>query len=69
MAVVITIGGMTCGGCVTSVKNALARASIADATVELGKARLSTGDEATVKRAREAIEKAGFDVREITPSA
>lgn len=57
-AIEIPIDGMTCGGCVTSLKKVLAREGLEDVTVELGIARLvREGDTA---RVRAAIEKAGF---------
>lgn len=62
MAIVIAIEGMTCGGCVNAVRNALGRAGVTTAAVEVGKATLEPGDDEadTVARARTAIERAGF---------
>jgi copper chaperone CopZ len=62
MSIVIAVEGMTCGGCVSAVRNALARAGVATSAVEVGRATVEPGaDEAeTVARARAAIERAGF---------
>lgn len=60
MSIEIAVGGMTCGGCVSSLRKALEREGLAGFTVELGVARVA-GEE-DVPRARVAIEKAGFTV-------
>ena len=60
----IRIGGMTCGGCVASVKRALGRLPLEhEPDVEIGSARVAY-DESELSRATiiEAIEDAGFDV-------
>lgn len=60
------IDGMTCGGCVVSVKRVLERvAGVSDLKVEVGEARL-TVDEALVTEAtlRQTVERAGFEVDE-----
>jgi copper chaperone len=59
----LTITGMSCGGCVASVKNALARIGVEHADVEVGRAAVEY-DEAKVSHENlvEAIEDAGFDV-------
>lgn len=57
-AIEIAIDGMTCGGCVTSLRKVLAREGLDDVTVELGVARLPR--ETDAPRVRAAIEKAGF---------
>lgn len=71
MAISIAIGGMHCGGCVTSVRNALQRAGLNGVTVEVGRARVDVPetDEASIARARGAIEKAGFEPGAVTPES
>lgn len=71
MAIVIAVEGMTCGGCVSAVRNALTRAGVATASVEVGRATLEPGaDEAdTIARARAAIERAGFVAGPVSPGA
>ena len=62
MPIDVAIRGMTCGGCVASLKKVLDREGLSDVTVELGVARVPdarSGDDARVKQ---AIEKAGFEV-------
>lgn len=67
MAIEIGIQGMTCGGCVNAVRNALTRAGFSGAEVEVGRARIATeGDAQAVDRVRAAIEKAGFVPTTIT---
>lgn len=61
-AIEIAIDGMTCGGCVSSLKKVLARDGLDDVTVELGVARLAR--EADIPRVKAAIEKAGFTAGE-----
>ena len=57
------IEGMTCGGCVASVEKALASVSSAIVqTVEIGRAVVDAGPEATRARLVESVEAAGFDV-------
>lgn len=60
----ITIAGMSCGGCVASVKKAMDRLGISDAEVEIGSAKVSY-DPQSVRREQivEAIEDAGFEVQ------
>lgn len=62
----LTVAGMTCGGCVTSIQNALsAREGVAGATADLAAKRVTIEfDPAVVQRAGliEAIEDAGFEV-------
>lgn len=63
----MVIEGMTCGGCVVSVKRVLERVpGVSALTVEVGEARL-TVDDALVTEAslRETVERAGFEVDEI----
>ena len=59
----LTIAGMSCGGCVASIKNALARIGVERADVEVGSAAVEY-DESKVSHQAvvEAIEDAGFDV-------
>lgn len=61
------IEGMTCGGCVVSVKRVLERVpGVSDLVVEVGEARL-TVDEAVVdeEALRKTVERAGFEVDEV----
>ena len=63
----MTIDGMTCGGCVVSVKRVLERVpGVSGLTVEVGEARL-TVDDALVSEAtlRQTVERAGFGVDEV----
>jgi copper chaperone len=64
---VIGIGGMTCGGCVRSVANALkALPGVASAEVSLEKAEAKVAfDGALADQAilRKAIEEAGYEAR------
>lgn len=63
MAIVFAIEGMTCGGCVNAVRNALGRAGVTTSSVEVGRATVEVdggGEDAVVAKARSAIEKAGF---------
>ena len=63
MTETIKIEGMTCGGCVNSVKKALDRLPLNSSDVEIGSARVEY-DEKMVNHNQivEAIEDAGFDV-------
>lgn len=69
MAIQIAIEGMTCGGCVNAVRSALSRAGVAATTVEVGRATVEPGDDeaATLAKAREAIERAGFTAGGVSP--
>jgi len=59
----LQIEGMSCGGCVASVESALAGVSGAVVrSVEIGRAEVDAGPEATREMLVEAIEGAGFDV-------
>ena len=63
----MTIEGMTCGGCVVSVKRVLERVpGVSDLKVEVGEAQL-TVDDAVVTEAtlRQTVERAGFEVHEV----
>jgi copper chaperone len=63
MTETIKINGMSCDGCVNSVKNALGRVPINKADVKIGEATVEY-DEKMVNRHQivEAIQDAGFDV-------
>ncbi|MBB2205037.1 heavy-metal-associated domain-containing protein [Gluconacetobacter takamatsuzukensis] len=62
----MNITGMTCNGCVTSVRNALERTdgvSAAEVTLEPGRARVSYDPAFTSPAAlRMAVEDAGFEI-------
>ena len=60
MAVDVSIRGMTCGGCVASLRKVLDREGLSDVTVELGVAHVP--ESAAVEKVKQAIEKAGFEV-------
>ena len=62
MSIDVGILGMTCGGCVTSLKKVLEREGLSDVTVELGVARVPEARAADIARVKQAIEKAGFEV-------
>lgn len=59
----LAIEGMTCNGCVTSLKKVLARDGLDAVTVELGVAHVPTERAADLDRVKAAIVKAGFDVK------
>jgi len=63
MTETIKIGGMTCGGCVNSVKKALERLPINEARVEIGEVTVAY-DEKMVDHNQvvRAIEDAGFEI-------
>jgi copper chaperone len=59
----LKVTGMTCGGCVSSVKRALADlAAGTTIEVDLAKGEVSLADSVDKKRAIAAIEDAGYDV-------
>lgn len=62
----LTVEGMTCGGCVNSIQNALnARDGVANATANLDAKQVTIEfDPGVIQKAGlvEAIEDAGFDV-------
>ena len=62
MANYVGIRGMTCGGCVASLRRVLDREGLADVTVELGVAHVPDARSEDVPRVKRAIEKAGFEV-------
>lgn len=63
MKEVIKIEGMSCGGCVAGVTNALTRIGIENPQVEIGQATVDYDESAlTHEQIVEAIEDAGFDV-------
>ena len=61
----INIEGMSCGGCVASVTNALKRVGVEEPKVEVGSATIEY-NEAEILRSQliEAIEDAGFEIVE-----
>ncbi|MCB0711777.1 MAG: heavy-metal-associated domain-containing protein [Ignavibacteriae bacterium] len=59
----IKIEGMSCGGCVASVTNALKRAGVENLEVEIGSATVEYEEgRMTHQQIIDAIEDAGFDV-------
>lgn len=59
----LKVTGMTCGGCVASVKRALAElATGTPVDVDLAKGEVKFADSIDRKRAIAAIEDAGYDV-------
>ncbi|TAK29037.1 MAG: copper chaperone [Myxococcaceae bacterium] len=63
----MVIDGMTCGGCVVSVKRVLERVpGVSDLQVEVGEARLTVDDALVTEAAlRQSVERAGFEVEEV----
>jgi hypothetical protein len=68
----VEVAGMTCGGCVAALRNALVRHGLSVTDLEVGRVRIAVtepGTEADVeRRVREAITRAGFtpgDVRAV----
>lgn len=60
----ITIHGMSCDGCVNSVRRALDRIGASHADVTIGKATVEYDDaKLSHRQIVEAIEDAGFEVR------
>ena len=60
MAIDVRIEGMTCGGCVASLKKVLDREGLSSVTVELGLAHVPNPTD--LERVKAAVEKAGFAV-------
>ncbi len=59
----LKVTGMTCGGCVASVKRALAElAAGTPVEIDLAKGEVTLADTIDRKRAIAAIEDAGYDV-------
>jgi copper chaperone len=59
----LKVTGMTCGGCVASVKRALAElAAGTPVEIDLAKGEVTIADQIDRKRAVAAIEDAGYDV-------
>jgi len=60
------IEGMTCGGCVVSVRRVLERVpGVSDLAVEVGEARMKIDDAVvTEDTLRQTVERAGFEVDE-----
>ncbi len=65
MGVTIAIEGMTCGGCVNAVRNALQRAGVPASSVEVGRVTLEE-EVGALEKARAAIERAGFVVARVS---
>lgn len=60
---ILKVTGMTCGGCVASVKRALADlAAGTPVEIDLAKGEVTIADQIDRKRAVAAIEDAGYDV-------
>jgi copper chaperone len=66
----IEIDGMSCGGCVASVRSVLARiAGLSVVSVEVGSARVAfESDRVSEDDVVRAIEEAGFTARRATPA-
>jgi copper chaperone CopZ len=62
MSIDVSIRGMTCGGCVASLKKVLDREGLSDVMVELGVARIPEDRRDDLPRVKQAIEKAGFEI-------
>ena len=57
----VDIQGMSCGGCVTSVKNVLSRLEgVTRCDVAVGHADLDADDRVTAEAVKAAVERAGF---------
>ena len=59
----MNVQGMTCGGCVKAVTNALTRAGVPPLRVDLASGDVDLDDGADIARAIAAVEAAGFDAR------
>ena len=57
------VTGMTCGGCVRAVTNALTRAGLPPLRVDLASGDVDLEDGADIARAKVAVESAGFEAR------
>jgi copper chaperone CopZ len=66
----LQIDGMSCGGCVASVRSVLARITgLSVVSVDVGSARVTIeGDRASEDDVVRAIEKAGFTARGVSPA-
>jgi copper chaperone len=63
MHVTLKVEGMTCNGCVSAVRNVLARQSgVRASKVEIGKVELDLDDATSLDSIRAAVEKAGYSV-------
>lgn len=61
--IVISIGGMSCEHCIKRVKEALKRAGVEEAEVELGKARIVFDEKVTdFTRIKSELEQSGYTV-------
>jgi copper chaperone CopZ len=58
MSIEISVSGMTCGGCVASLRKALDRDGLQEVEVALGVARVPDG--ADISRVRAVVERCGF---------
>lgn len=66
----LEIDGMTCGGCVNAVRNALGQLKGAEVDeVTLGAATVRGDDAVTEASLREVVEGAGFDVKSVRRAA
>lgn len=67
--IAMQVGGMSCGGCVRSVTNALAALEgVQVSKVEVGSASVAYDPNATSpERIGEALEKSGYTVRHVEP--
>ena len=59
----MNVQGMTCGGCVKAVTNALTRAGLRPLRVDLASGDVDHKDGADIARAIAAVESAGFEAR------
>lgn len=65
----LSITGMSCGGCVSRVTRALeAVPGVAVKSVQVGSAVLDVPDPATLTAAAEAVARAGFQARVVSPA-
>lgn len=64
MITTLTIHGITCNGCVASIKNTLIQLGITDSQIDLNTGQAIITHDDAISRADivEAIEDAGFDV-------
>lgn len=71
----VEVAGMTCGGCVAALRNALARAGLSVSDLEIGRVRVAIPEAEVAadveQRVRDVIVRAGFtpgDARPVSPS-
>jgi copper chaperone CopZ len=66
----VDIDGMSCGGCVTSVKNVLSRLEgVTRCEVTVGHADLDADDRVSDEAVKAAVERAGFTATSVQGSA